>query len=80
MNPGQKTVKPRPPDKGSFPLDHMGECKEYMQAYMACLKSSGSDNHKCRRQCKQYLECRMKKNLMANEEFVKLGFQDDKID
>lgn len=25
MNFGSKTFKPRPPDKGSFPLDHLGK-------------------------------------------------------
>ena len=27
MNPSQKTLRPKPPDKGSFPLDHEGTAK-----------------------------------------------------
>lgn len=28
MNFGSKSFQPRPPDKGSFPLDHFGERRE----------------------------------------------------
>lgn len=33
-----KSVPPKPPLKGSFPLDHDGDCKSLMQQYMDCLK------------------------------------------
>ncbi|KAG7188054.1 hypothetical protein KM043_013220 [Ampulex compressa] len=33
----QKTFKPTPPQKGSFPLDHEGYCKSVMIKYMRCL-------------------------------------------
>ena len=31
-------LPPRPPDKGSFPLDHFKECTEGKKMYMECLK------------------------------------------
>jgi hypothetical protein len=31
-------AKPMPPLKGSFPLDHFGECKDFMLAYAQCMK------------------------------------------
>ena len=36
--PPPKSAPPRPPDKGSFPLDHFGECTNAKTAYMDCLK------------------------------------------
>lgn len=74
----QKTIRPRPPDKGSFPLDHEGECKDFMKQYMQCLKRSGYDNGLCRSESKAYLRCRMERELMAQEDFKKLGFHDNK--
>ncbi|TYJ56021.1 cytochrome c oxidase assembly protein COX19 [Cryptococcus floricola] len=53
--------KPSPPARGSFPLDHDGECKSAMIAYMKCMKENANDNGKCRLQSKKYLECRMDK-------------------
>ena len=73
---GQKSFKPTPPDKGSFPLDHDGECKRFFLKYMMCLNQNGSDNSRCREQSKDYLECRMEKGLMAKEGWDALGFSD----
>ncbi|KAG7257754.1 hypothetical protein CRUP_028770 [Coryphaenoides rupestris] len=78
MNFGSKTFKPRPPDKGSFPLDHFGECKAFKDAFMTCLSANRFDNSKCRLQSKDYLQCRMDNQLMAKEPFEKLGFKDMK--
>ena len=81
MNPSRKTLRPKAPDKGSFPLDHegtatcwfcdalshsvlqiyTGECKEFMQQYMECLKRRNNDNYLCRAESKAYLQCRMDK-------------------
>ncbi|EOD12377.1 hypothetical protein EMIHUDRAFT_67095 [Emiliania huxleyi CCMP1516] len=33
-----KGLPPKPPDKGSFPLDHFRECSELKSEYMGCLK------------------------------------------
>ncbi|XP_059386201.1 cytochrome c oxidase assembly protein COX19 [Carassius carassius] len=76
MNFGTKTFRPRPPDKGAFPLDHFGECKSFKETYMRCLRDNHFDNSSCRGESKEYLECRMDRQLMAKEPFEKLGFKD----
>lgn len=71
---GSKQFKPTPPDKGSFPLDHEGECKQLYLRYMVCLSENSNQSSSCRLQMKDYLECRMAKGLMAKEEsWAKLG-------
>ncbi|XP_022092651.1 cytochrome c oxidase assembly protein COX19-like [Acanthaster planci] len=76
MNFGQKSFKPRPPDKGSFPLDHEGECKIFKEKFMECLRKHHSDNNKCRQQSMEYLRCRMDRDLMTKEPLRKLGYGD----
>ncbi|KAG5853560.1 cytochrome c oxidase assembly protein COX19 [Anguilla rostrata] len=76
MNFSSKSFKPRPPDKGSFPLDHFGECKPFKEIFMKCLRENGYDNSLCRLQSKEYLECRMERQLMAKEPMEKLGYKD----
>nr|CAI5827293.1 unnamed protein product [Callosobruchus analis] len=76
MTFGQKTFTPTPPAKGSFPLDHDGVCKSLMVKYMKCLHTHNNDNSQCREDAKEYLGCRMENNLMAKEEWSKLGFDD----
>lgn len=71
---GSKTFQQTAPDKGSFPLDHEGECKPFKEAYMKCLRGSGNNARVCRDMSKAYLECRMEKQLMAKEDLSKLGF------
>ncbi|XP_041362780.1 cytochrome c oxidase assembly protein COX19-like [Gigantopelta aegis] len=66
----------KPPEKGSFPLDHKGECKEVMFKYMRCLRRNELENTKCRETSLEYLKCRMEKNLMQKEDYDKLGFRD----
>ena len=75
---GQKRFVPSAPDKGSFPLDHENLCKRVMLQYMKCLRLNKDNNSECREEAKSYLQCRMDNNLMAKEEWSKLGF--DKID
>jgi cytochrome c oxidase assembly protein subunit 19 len=70
-----KAAQGRPPDKGSFPLDHLAECKAAMEEYMRCMKESGMETIRCREQSAAYLSCRMEHNLMAKEDLVKLGFR-----
>ncbi|KAL6704825.1 Cytochrome c oxidase assembly protein cox19 [Coniothyrium glycines] len=75
---GQKVHKPNPPERGSFPLDHDGECKDIMLSYLRCIKSHrGSNDPECRNLSKSYLSCRMDRNLMAPDSFRNLGFDDD---
>ncbi|XP_067144016.1 cytochrome c oxidase assembly protein COX19-like [Centruroides vittatus] len=76
---GQKTFKPVPPEKGSFPLDHEGECKKPMLEYLLCLHQNDGDNSMCRLIAKEYLQCRMDKDLMKKEEWSKLGFNDKNV-
>lgn len=71
---GQKVFTPKPPDKGSFPLDHEGECKQGVLKYLLCLRDHDGNASPCRHLAKDYLECRMNRNLMAKEEWSKLGF------
>ncbi|KAK9895138.1 putative metal ion transporter [Cystobasidium minutum MCA 4210] len=63
------------PDRGSFPLDHEGECKQFMTAYLKCLKSNKNDNGKCRHLTKEYLKCRMEHGLMEKDSWENLGLQ-----
>ncbi|KAF9015029.1 hypothetical protein BDQ17DRAFT_1229900 [Cyathus striatus] len=70
INVGFKTTAP---DRGSFPLDHYGECKDKMQLYMDCLKTNGSASTPCRALSKGYLDCRMAKGLMERDEWRNLG-------
>jgi len=76
MNYNKKLFIPVPPEKGSFPLDHEGECKELMLKYMKCLHQGENTNSQCRQAAKDYLECRMDRQLMAREEWSKLGYGD----
>ncbi|KAG1755045.1 uncharacterized protein EDB91DRAFT_1042938 [Suillus paluster] len=70
INVGFKTS---PPDRGSFPLDHDGECKEQMMQYMNCLRKNSSESTPCRVMSKQYLDCRMNKGLMEHDDWKNLG-------
>ena len=68
----------KPPEKGVFPLDHFDECRDEKAAYMKCVQSAtGSDgvvvSERCSGQARTYLECRMKKGLMAQQELDGLG-------
>ena len=71
---GARGYQPKPPEKGVFPLDHFGECKDVKEKYMACLKDHGGQAEDCRHLAKLYLECRMNKNLMAEQDLKDLGF------
>ncbi|KAM6497989.1 hypothetical protein JOM56_005937 [Amanita muscaria] len=70
INVGFKTT---PPDRGSFPLDHYGECKEKMKLYMDCLRRNSGTSTICRALSKDYLECRMEKGLMVRDDWKNLG-------
>ncbi|XP_042196906.1 cytochrome c oxidase assembly protein COX19 [Callorhinchus milii] len=76
MNFSSKTFRPRNPDRGAFPLDHQGECKTIKEKFMKCLRENKFDNSLCREVSKEYLECRMDRQLMTKEPLEKLGFKD----
>lgn len=67
----------KPPQKGSFPLDHDGECRNFMVKYMRCLMANNKDTTQCRQESKEYLNCRMERNLMSREDWKKLGFHEE---
>lgn len=75
---GSKIFIPRPPAKGSFPLDHDGDCKDLIKQYLDCLNKSKTDASYCRKISEKYLQCRMDHDLMAKEDFKNLGFDSDK--
>ncbi|KAJ5799327.1 uncharacterized protein N7518_001395 [Penicillium psychrosexuale] len=80
---GSVNYKPSPPERGSFPLDHeeliiiwdaLGECKHIISGYLKCIKlNRGTNDEACRKLAKEYLSCRMDKNLMAPDNFENLG-------
>ncbi|PON46916.1 CHCH- LETM1-like protein [Parasponia andersonii] len=71
---GNRGLRPVPPEKGVFPLDHMHLCDLEKKEYLSCLKSFGHQSDKCRSFSKKYLQCRMEKNLMAKQDMSELGF------
>lgn len=65
---------PTPPERGSFPLDHYGECTEQMSKYLQCLKFTNNQNSpNCRVLAKDYLRCRMDNQLMDESDWESLG-------
>ena len=75
----QRSFKPTPPMKGSFPLDHDAECKDFMTRYMTCLQENELSTNVCKPLSKEYLGCRMQRGLMELEEFRRLGFVEDVV-
>ncbi|KAF0852717.1 mitochondrial CIV assembly protein Cox19 [Andalucia godoyi] len=78
MNFGDRIsiVPPRPPEKGSFPLDHLGECKVLVDRVLACMRKHEQQSRFCRLEFRDYLQCRMDKGLMQKEDFSKLDLDD----
>mmetsp|Transcript_12663 Transcript_12663/g.14989 ORF Transcript_12663/g.14989 Transcript_12663/m.14989 type:complete len:103 (-) Transcript_12663:193-501(-) len=74
MSSPARSLNPTPPLKGSFPLDHFGECKRFRVAYLKCLKAKDGAHIECLDKSKSYLQCRMDAGLMEKEEMSKLGF------
>ena len=50
-----------PPLSGSGYVDAAGECKDFMKAYLSCLKKNEATSTPCRVLNRDYLECRMSK-------------------
>ncbi|CDS03043.1 hypothetical protein LRAMOSA00445 [Lichtheimia ramosa] len=74
--PNVESFSGSPPLFGSFPLDHQGECKDFMKEYVKCLKENKNNNGKCRHLSRAYLQCRMDKGLMDKNNMDNLGFAD----
>lgn len=47
-----------------------------MVKYMLCLREHDNNNSFCRKESQDYLSCRMDHNLMAKEDWSKLGFEE----
>ncbi|KAL7529434.1 hypothetical protein ACHAXR_002964 [Thalassiosira sp. AJA248-18] len=45
--------------------------------YISCLKDQHDKHHLCRELSKEYLQCRMDRQLMASENLDQLGFSED---
>eukprot|EP00814_Leptocylindrus_danicus_P005346 CAMPEP_0116017846 /NCGR_PEP_ID=MMETSP0321-20121206/8298_1 /TAXON_ID=163516 /ORGANISM="Leptocylindrus danicus var. danicus, Strain B650" /LENGTH=83 /DNA_ID=CAMNT_0003488131 /DNA_START=156 /DNA_END=407 /DNA_ORIENTATION=- len=45
-----------------------------MKSYLACLDKEKRNHYKCRELSKEYLQCRMDRDLMAKEDLDGLGF------
>lgn len=71
MNPSRQVIKP--PDMGSFPLDHFHDCNTEAKEYSSCMTRHQMMPKRCRQWQKKYLECRMKKGLMEQSEMDALG-------
>ena len=67
-------MKKSAPDKGSFPLDHGGQCQTAVRRYLDCLKEGNNAHRRCTELTKEYLRCRMDRNLMKREPLSALGF------
>lgn len=72
--PSKRGLPPTPPDKGSFPLDHFGACREPQAQYLQCVREGKQKTTNCKEVMKSYLECRMQNGLMAREDLNQLGF------
>ena len=70
-----QALSPTPPERGSFPQDHDGECTKYMQAYLECIRLVKGENGaiNCRVKARAYLKCRMDHKLMEQDSFKNLG-------
>jgi cytochrome c oxidase assembly protein subunit 19 len=78
-----RNLPPSPPARGSFPLDHGGECKAAMARFLACMRAQeagpqggreAAAHNECKGLSKDYLQCRMQRGLMAAEDLDTLGF------
>ena len=69
-------LPPKPPDKGSFPLDHFRECSEVKATYLECLRDNNMvpAAEECRELSGKYLQCRMDAKLMAKQNLSELGY------
>lgn len=72
-------ASPSAPVRGSFPLDHLNECREFARAYRQCLQLQEGKTRGCRREAREYLLCRMERGLMAEDEWKALGLSRDSV-
>lgn len=68
MQAASRSLPPKAPLLGVFPLDHGGVCKARMRAFIACLEPAGATHATCRGESREYLRCRMDNGLMVADE------------
>ncbi len=68
-------IKRKPPLNGSFPLDHHGDCKEFVKEYLACLQRSSEDQEPCLDLISKYLACRKEKGLLEEDDARAYGIE-----
>ncbi|XP_064529198.1 cytochrome c oxidase assembly protein COX19 isoform X1 [Pseudopipra pipra] len=73
---GTAAGRPRAGPASPRPCRGPGECSAFKEQFMECLRHSGYESAACRERAMAYLECRMDRQLMANEPLEKLGFKD----
>ncbi|OAF66767.1 Cytochrome c oxidase assembly protein COX19 [Intoshia linei] len=69
--------KPKEPEKGSFPLDYDGVCKSVRTIFMQCLKEKKSKVRECKKEMRDYFQCRIDNQLMQPESMYSLGLEDE---
>lgn len=74
---GPRGASVKPPEKGIFPLDHFGECKEFADLYQQCVSDNRGDVKPCLHLTQSYLLCRQRKNLMATQDLTSLGLKSE---
>ncbi|RLN62753.1 hypothetical protein BBJ29_001976, partial [Phytophthora kernoviae] len=52
-----------------------GHC--YRQNFLACMREHGNSHIECKKLSAAYLQCRMDKGLMQEEELDRLGFHEE---
>ncbi|KAK1443515.1 hypothetical protein BgAZ_203910 [Babesia gibsoni] len=65
-----------PPDRGSFPLDHDGACKEISEKYVRCVRELKGNAMGCRHLAAQYMQCRIDNDLLSPEPLTNFGFRE----
>merc|ERR1711865_248627 len=78
MSRPHKSFQGKPPLKGIFPLDHHAECKDRMKTYLDCMKQNDTEHYKCKHLTVLYLQCRMDRDLMQQEDLNDLGLGQDR--
>ena len=69
---------PAPAPRRAHTARRAGECKQFMQAYLECLRKNASSSTPCRHLNKDYLECRMSR-CVASLKLRPIRFSSDSL-
>lgn len=61
-------------------MDHFAECRPTIQAYYACLQQSEYVAPRCRKEQRDYLQCRMDRGMMGKEDVENYGIPTTQFD